>query len=101
MSVVLSSAAIERVLDGLWLVAAFLLTTSNLKLPRFLVDAAWLLGIFVVVLMAMLVFIAVHKHHAHRVFSRSRWAAKLQYIVEHIVDGLHAMGNWRTLIDRQ
>ena len=98
MSVVLSSAAIERVLDGLWLVAAFLLTTSNLKLPRFLVDAAWLLGIFVVVLMAMLVFIAVHKHHAHRVFSRSRWAAKLQYIVEHIVDGLHAMGNWRTLI---
>ncbi len=96
MSVALSSAAIERVVDGIWLMLAFLLTTSALTLPRYLVDGARILGGFVVALTILLVYVSVHKHHAHQVFSRSRWAASLQHVIEHIIEGLHAMGNWKT-----
>lgn len=98
MSVTLSSAAIERVVDGVWLVAAFLLTTSALDLPRYLVDGARVLGGVVLVLSVLLIFIAVHKRHAHTVFARSRWTASLQHVIEHVIEGLHAMGNWRTLV---
>jgi uncharacterized membrane protein YbhN (UPF0104 family) len=52
----------------------------------------------VLFLSALLAFIAIHKRHAHTVFSRSRWAESLQNVVEHVIEGLHAMGNWRTLL---
>jgi len=97
MSIALSSAAVERVIDGVWLMIAFLLTTSALSLPAYLVDGARVLGGLILALVVVLAFIAIHKHHAHTVFSRSRWAASLRHIVEHVIEGLHAMGQWRTL----
>jgi len=48
-SVVLSSALIERIFDGLWLVFLFFLTTRFVPLPRFLIDGGWLLLILLVV----------------------------------------------------
>jgi uncharacterized membrane protein YbhN (UPF0104 family) len=41
----------------------------------------------------VLAFIIFHKHHAHAVVKESRWAAALR----HVVEGLHLMGNLRTL----
>ena len=89
----LSSAAIERVLDGVWLVVAFLVTSWLVELPSYLVDAAWLLGLFLAVVLAVVIAIAYWKHHAHAFVSSSKWVAALQ----RLIDGLHAMGNARTM----
>lgn len=89
----ISSAAIERVLDGIWLVLAFLITSMLIELPGYLVDGAQLLGVLLVVLVGVLIAIAYWKHHAHAFVSNSRWVAALQ----RLIDGLHAMGNARTM----
>src|SRR5437016_8828415 len=44
ISLSLSSAAIERVLDGVWLVIAMLITTQLVALPKYLVDGTVFLG---------------------------------------------------------
>src|SRR6266542_1170816 len=40
-----ASAAIERILDGIWLVIAMLITTRLVPLPQYLVDGTEILGI--------------------------------------------------------
>ncbi|MCC6859596.1 MAG: flippase-like domain-containing protein [Bryobacterales bacterium] len=98
MSVALSSAALERIMDGLWLIAAFFLTASFIRLPQYLVDGGQILAAALLGLSGLFVFIARRKHHAHSVFTGSRWAAGVKQTVEHIVEGLHAMGHWRSLL---
>jgi uncharacterized protein (TIRG00374 family) len=93
MSTVLASAAIERLMDGVWMVLAFLITANFMKLPEGIVDVVRLLSAVLVLGLGALVFVVFHKHHAHAVVKESRWAATLR----HVVDGLHEMGNWRTL----
>jgi uncharacterized protein (TIRG00374 family) len=93
LSLAISSAAIERILDGVWLVLAFLATSLLIDLPGYLVDGAWILGGFLAALLAILAAIAMWKHHAHAFASKSKSVAVLQ----RIIDGLHAMGNARTM----
>jgi uncharacterized protein (TIRG00374 family) len=93
ISIVLASVAIERLMDGIWMVLAFLITANFLKLPAGIVDVVRLISALLALGLAALLFIIFHKHHAHAVVKASRWAATLQ----HVVDGLHLMGNWRTL----
>jgi uncharacterized membrane protein YbhN (UPF0104 family) len=42
---------------------------------------------------ATLTWIVMHKQHAHSVIREGRWAA----VLRHVVEGLHLMGNRRTL----
>lgn len=93
ISTVLASAAIERLMDGVWMIVAFLITSSFLKLPGGIVDVMRIVTVLLLLGVATLVFVIFHKHHAHAVVRESRWAATLR----HVVDGLHLMGNWRTL----
>jgi hypothetical protein len=90
ISLAFSSAAIERILDGIWLVVALLITTRLVPLPAYLIDGTEVMGIGLCFLLGLLIFIAVHKQKAHAVV----WASGLR----HIVEGIHAMGNWRTLL---
>jgi uncharacterized protein (TIRG00374 family) len=94
ISLALSSAAIERILDGIWLVLALWITTHLVPLPRYLIDGTQILGVGLCFLMALLIFIAVHKQKAHAVVSETAWASGLR----HIIEGIHAMGNWRTML---
>jgi len=94
ISLALSSAAIERILDGIWLVVALFITTRLVPLSRYLVDRTQVMGLGLCVLLTLLIFIAVHKQKAHAVVSESRWASGLR----HVVEGIHAMGNWRTML---
>jgi len=94
ISLSLASAAIERILDGIWLVIALLITTQLVPLPQYLVDGTRVLGLGLCCLMALLIFVAVHKQKAHAVVSESKWASGLR----HVVEGIHAMGNWRTML---
>jgi uncharacterized protein (TIRG00374 family) len=94
LSVAFASAAIERVIDGFWMLAAFLITANFVKaINQDLTIAALVVGGLVLAGSALLAWVILHKQHAHTVIRESRWAAGLR----HVVEGLHLMGNRRTL----
>jgi len=94
ISVVFASAAIERLIDGFWLILSFIIAAQHLKgIPPWLTDTVNLLELLVVVGIALLAYVMIHKSHAHAMVKESRWAATLR----HVVEGLHTMGNLRTL----
>ncbi len=88
-SVSLSSAVIERLLDGIFLVLGFYFVMFFVQVPRYLRDAGVVLAVIVGGLSVLMGVVMFHKHHAHAAVSRSRWADALW----HVVEGLHAMGN--------
>ncbi len=95
LSVGLASAALERVMDGLWLLAAFILTAAFARgMPKEIEFAGEAMGAGLVVALGVFVLVLKHHHHAHAVFRESRWAA----VVRHVVEGLQLMGNRRTLV---
>jgi len=94
LSVTFASAAVERLIDGFWMLAAFLITTIFVKkIPEDLTVVVVLMGVLVAAGGVTLVWVTVHKQHAHTVLRESKWAA----VLRHVVEGLHLMGNPRTL----
>ena len=92
---VFASAAVEWLIDGFWLLAAFMITAVFVKkIPEDLTVAVVLIGVLVVAGAVVLVLVVMHKQHAHTVIRESRWAA----VLRHVVEGLHLMGNRRTLV---
>jgi uncharacterized protein (TIRG00374 family) len=92
LSVAIASAAIERIVDGLWMVAAFVITANFLTLPRYLVDGVRVMAAVLAIAAGLFGFVIFHKSHAHKVVRESRWAVTLR----HVVEGLHTMGRWQT-----
>lgn len=94
LSVAFASAAVERLIDGFWMLTAFLITTIFVKkIPEDLTVVVVLMGVLVVAGALTLIWVVMHKQHAHTVIREGRWAAALR----HVVEGLHLMGNRRTL----
>jgi uncharacterized protein (TIRG00374 family) len=94
ISVVFASAAIERLIDGFWMVLSFVVVAQHLKgIPGWLTYTVRLMEVAVVAGIALLAYVMIHKTHAHAMVKESRWAA----VLRHVVEGLHTMGNWRTL----
>ena len=90
LSVVFSSAAIERLIDGLWMIVTFIITAHYVQgLPAYLTDLVKVLGGLLGVGVVLLAYVVLHKTHAHALVKESRWAATLR----HVVEGLHVMGN--------
>jgi uncharacterized protein (TIRG00374 family) len=95
LPIVISSAIIERMIDGFWLVIGFWIISHFVALPGFLVVGSRILT-GVLVLVAGLVLLAVlHHPHAHRAVNSSRWADSLSGLV----DGVHAMGRSRSFVE--
>jgi uncharacterized protein (TIRG00374 family) len=94
MSLALSSAVIERILDGVWLVTAMYITTRFVPLAGYLLYVTQLLAAITCALLALLAFIVFYKQRAHVVFSESRWMRGLK----HVIDGIHTMGARRTML---
>ena len=90
-SVVVSSIVVERLFDGIILVAGFYVTTFFVKVPRYLREISLSLAVILAVAALLVAVVMFHKHHAHAAVLRSRWAAMLW----HVVEGLHEMGNSR------
>ena len=88
LTVTISSAVIERLLDGIWLSLGFWVVTHFIPLPGYLVGGARVLAVALAVTGALLVFAVIHKKHAHAAVRKSRWAAALR----NIIDGSHDMG---------
>jgi uncharacterized protein (TIRG00374 family) len=94
LSLTFASAAVERVIDGIWMLVAFLVTASFVRgIPRDLIILVQILSVLLLGCAAILFWTLKHRQHAHAVLSESRWSATLR----HIVEGLHLMGNPRTL----
>ncbi len=94
LSLVFASAAVERIIDGVWILVAFMLTASFVRgIPRDLIILVQVLGVLLMACGAVLFWILKHRHHAHAVLSESRWSSTIR----HIVEGLQLMGNPRSL----
>jgi uncharacterized protein (TIRG00374 family) len=95
LSLGFASAAVERVIDGFWLVVAFIITASLVKgIPEDLTLLVQIVGILLVIGTVAAVSIVSRRRESHAAISESRWSATFR----HIVEGLHLMGNRRTLI---
>jgi glycosyltransferase 2 family protein len=88
-SVTLSSAVVERLIDGILLFLCFYTVTFFVDVPGYLRDGSLVLAVIVGVLSVLMGIVMFYKHHAHAAASRSRWRDMLW----HVVEGLHAMGN--------
>jgi glycosyltransferase 2 family protein len=88
-----ASAAVERLIDGFWMLLSLLVIAAFVKLPEDLTILVRILeGILLLGGLALIwVFRRRDDHHA--VLEQNRWAATLR----HVVEGLRLMGNWRTL----
>ena len=94
LSVVFASEAVERLIDGLFMIGAFLLTAHFVRgLPTALTDLVRVIGVVLTLGVALLAYVVLHKTHAHSIVRESRWAAMLR----HVVEGLHIMGGRATL----
>lgn len=94
VAVVLSSALIERLIDGVWLILGFLLVSRITPLPRELEAGVTVLTTVVAVLAAIVVFAVLNRRFAIHVTTKHRWSEVLRTLVE----GLHAMGRSRTFV---
>lgn len=94
LSLVFASAAVERMFDGFWMLLTFVITASVVHgIPTDLIILVQFLGVLLFLGALGLIWILTRRQEAHAVFSESRWAATFR----HIVEGLHLMGNRRTL----
>src|SRR5206468_7110520 len=94
LSLTFASAAVERVIDGVWLLAAFLVTASFVHgIPRDLLILVQILSVLLLACIGVLIWVVSHRHHAHAVLRENRWSSTIR----HIIEGLHLMGNRRTL----
>lgn len=91
-SVAFSSAIIERVFDGLWLIGLFVFTTRAIPLPGVVVDLGKGLVVFVAIATVLLAFAMFWKQRVHRAMPHTRWGMKMRVLI----DDLHSMGRSKT-----
>lgn len=94
LSVIISSAVIERILDGLWLFVFFGLASRYVELPAGLEWASRVLLAVVAVAGGLLLYAVLRNHRAAVAASSSRWKSWLTPLV----DGVHVMGRSRTFV---
>jgi uncharacterized protein (TIRG00374 family) len=95
LSLGFASMAVERLMDGFWMLIAFLITAAFVRgIPKDLLILVQVIGGLLALGAVALVWIVARKQEAHAVIAESRWAATLR----HIIEGLHLMGNWRTMV---
>ena len=94
LSLALSSAAVERIIDGVWMLVSFFITAAFVRsVPREITILVEVIGAGLLIAIIALFWVIRRRHHTHAVLQESRWSATLR----HIVEGLQLMGNTRTL----
>lgn len=92
ISVTLSSAVIERIFDGVWLVVYLGLVIQFIEVPKVVQNGGYALMLIVFILAAVMGWVMFYKQHAKEAVSSSRWAKHLHVLME----DLHAIGNSRS-----
>jgi uncharacterized protein (TIRG00374 family) len=88
-SVSLSSAVIERLLDGVWLILGFYTASFFVKLPEILLVGSWILAALLAIIAGLFVLAVYYHSHARRIIHKSRWADELLALA----DAMYAMAN--------
>lgn len=91
-SVVLSSIAIERIFDGIWLVLYLALVVQFVDLPRTIRDGGFALILLVALLAGALGFIIAFQKKAKELAAHWKWGDKAKVFIE----DLQAMGGSRS-----
>jgi glycosyltransferase 2 family protein len=91
-SVVLSSIAIERIFDGIWLVLYLSIVVQFVDLPRSIRDGGFALILLVGLLAAVLGFIIAFQKKAKELAAHWKWGEKARIFIE----DLQAMGGSRS-----
>lgn len=94
LSIVFSSVVLERVMDGVWLLALFGVAVSFVNLPQSIVWGAQALAVLVVVLAFGLVALMFSRQLAHRFAQMGKWTQKFAAFIL----GFNALGRSRTLL---
>jgi uncharacterized protein (TIRG00374 family) len=95
LSLGFASAAVERLIDGFWMLLAFFITAGFVKgIPKDLIILVRVLGALIVLGAGGLLWIVIAKHQDHAALAESRWASTMR----HVIEGVHLMGNVRTLV---
>ena len=89
---ILSSALIERLIDGVWLILGFYAVSQVFDIPDVLDYAALILTLLVAIVGALVLFAVFNKRFAHHVSTKHRWSE----IVVTLIEGLHSMGRSKT-----
>lgn len=84
LSVSLSSALIERIFDGVWLMVCLFVTVKFVHLPKALVDGGILLGVLVLLLAVLLGSAMLFKDKARQLLLRNRVLSKLIIVIEDV-----------------
>ncbi len=92
-SVALTSAVLERVFDGVWLIIVFVVMTAHLAhqgiaMPAVMIDLAKILGVAVLVAGLLLGLVMFWKQHAHSACPKSKFGMRMRVAI----DDLHLMG---------
>jgi hypothetical protein len=90
--IIVSSAIIERLIDGVWLIAGFILAAMIVPMPGELQTAAYILAVVVGSIGGLVVFAVLNKKFAQHAVTGHRWSDVLRSLVE----GLHLMGRARS-----
>jgi len=93
-SVVLSSALIERIFDGIWLIVCLLVTTQLTQVPELYIALGKALTVVILLGAALLAAAMFFKHQTRAAFSNNRFLSKLNVLLE----DLYLMGHSRYLV---
>jgi uncharacterized protein (TIRG00374 family) len=101
-SVALSSVAIERLLDGIWLAIAFAVTASQVPLPPLIRDGAKVLGLVVVASTTLLIAVLAEGLKVTHALERTRAGgrgimSRILHFIDRLFEGLQAIGHSASL----
>lgn len=95
ISLSFASAAVERVIDGLFMVACFLFTAGMIRgIPHELTILVRIMAGVLILGCIALAWLIRQRLDSHPSLQEGRWAL----VFRHVVEGMHLMGNARTLL---
>jgi hypothetical protein len=92
-SVSVSSAVIERVFDGIWLYLCLLAALQVVQIPRqlrYLDDAAYILGVVVLIAGAVLAVALFQRHMARPFLTGARWRRRVAVLFDDLAQMGHS-----------
>ncbi len=91
LPLVLSSAVVERVFDGVWLILFFVATVQFTNLPGYVGHLAWVLSLVVLLLVGVLLTVLLARRWVEQHVGRHSGLLRL-------IEDLHSVGNSRSFV---
>jgi hypothetical protein len=97
-SVVVSSVVIERLFDGVWLIASFFVASFFVQLPELLVVGSRILAVLLLGIGCVLAFAILAQDRAERWIQRTIWAQGFHHLLAAIGSMSHSPSFYRSFL---